>query len=80
MNDEVNHRACYGEKSVPLVNSRPSVQDGYFLNKRECKDALKLRYDWSFKDNPTRCTCGDLFKIEHAMIRRQGGFIIKHHK
>ncbi len=50
MNDEVNDRTCYGERSVLLVNSSPSVQDGYFLNKREFKDAVKLRYYWSFND------------------------------
>ena len=49
------------------------------LNKRELRDALNLRYDWPFKDNPTRCTCGDLFNIDHAMICKKGGFIIQRH-
>ena len=40
------------------------------LNKREFRDALNLRYDWPFKDNQTRCACGDLFNIDHA----RGGF------
>ena len=43
------------------------------LNKREFRDALNLRYDWPFKDNPTRCACGDLFNIDHAMICKKGG-------
>ena len=51
----------------------------FTLNKQEFRDALKLRYDWPFKDNPTRCACGDLFNIDHAMICRLGGFIIQHH-
>ena len=49
------------------------------LNKREFRDALNLRYDWPFKDNPTRCACGDLFNIDHAMICKKGGFIIQRH-
>ena len=49
------------------------------LNKREFRDALNLRYDWPFKDNPTRCACGDLFNIDHAMISKKGGFIIQRH-
>ena len=40
---------------------------------------MNLRYDWPFKDNPTRCACGDLFSIDHAMICKKGGFIIQRH-
>ena len=57
----------------------PVSEMDFNLNKREFRDALKLRYDWSFEDNPTRCACGDLFNIDHAMICRQGGFIIQRH-
>ncbi len=68
------------ERNILLVNSRPSVQDVYFLNKQEFKDAVKLRYDWSLNHNPTRCTWGDLFNIDHIMIWGQGGFIIQRYK
>ena len=51
----------------------------FTLNKREFRDALKLRYNWPIKDNPTRCACGDFFNIDHAMICKQGGFIIQRH-
>ena len=49
------------------------------LNKRKFRDALNLRYDWPFKDNPTGCACGDLFNIDHAMICKKGGFIVQRH-
>jgi hypothetical protein len=49
------------------------------LDKREFRDASNLRYDWPFMDNPTRCACGDLFNIDHAMICKKGGFIIQSH-
>ena len=44
------------------------------LNKREFRDAIKLRYDL-----PAMCICGDLFTIDHAMVCRHGGPIIQRH-
>ena len=45
----------------------------YYLNKREFRDAIKLRYDWEIADLPAMCTCGDLFTVDHAMVCRHGG-------
>ena len=47
------------------------------LNKREFRDAIKLRYDWEIADLPAMCTCGDLFTVDHAMVCRHGGLIIQ---
>ena len=50
------------------------------LNKREFKDAVHLRYDWQINDVPNVCICGEPFNItDHAMICKQGGFIIQRH-
>ena len=49
------------------------------LNKREFRDAIKLRYDWEIADLPAMCTCGDLFTVDHAMVCRHGGLIIQRH-
>ena len=49
------------------------------LNKREFRDAIKLRYDWEIADLPAMCTCGDLFTVDHAMVCRYGGLIIQRH-
>ena len=38
----------------------PISEMGFNLNKREFKDGSKLRYDWSFSDNPSKCVCGVL--------------------
>ena len=57
----------------------PMLEMGFNLNKREFKDGLKLRYDWPFKDNPSKCVCGESFNTDHAMICRRGGFIIQRH-
>ena len=43
------------------------------LNKREFRDAIKLRYDWEITDTPKVCVCGDQFNVDHAMVRRREG-------
>ena len=57
----------------------PMLEIGFTLNKRKIRDGLKLRYDWPFKDNPSKCVCGESFNMDHAMICRRGGFIIQRH-
>ena len=57
----------------------PNKEMGFDLNKREFKDALKLRYDWPIPDCPTTCVCGEAFTVDHAMICKRGGFIIQRH-
>ena len=49
------------------------------LNKREFRDAIKLRYDWEITHTPKVCVCGDQFNVDHAMVCRRGGFIIQRH-
>ena len=49
------------------------------LNKREFRDAIKLRHGWEFNDIQTVCVCEDLFDADHAMICMRGGFSIQRH-
>ena len=49
------------------------------LNKKEFRDAIKLRYDWQITDTPKICACGVKFSVDHAMMCQRGGFIIQHH-
>ena len=49
------------------------------LNKREFRDAVRLRYDWPIPDNPSVCVCGSMFTVDHAMICHRGGLIIQRH-
>ena len=51
----------------------------FTLNKREFRDAIHLRYDWHIVDMPSTCICGDTFTVDHAMVCKQGGFIIQTH-
>ena len=56
------------------------LQDlGFNLNKREFRDAVKLRYDWPVEDIPSTCACGEAFTVDHSMICKLEGFIIQHH-
>ena len=57
----------------------PISDMGFNLNKREFKDALKLRYDWPLSDIPSNCVCGVRFNVDHAMICGRGGFNIQRH-
>ena len=51
----------------------------YDLNKREFRDALRLRYDWPVPDTPSVCVCGCSFTLDHAMIFQRGGLVIQRH-
>ena len=65
--------------SGPYPKSAPVKEMNFNLNKREFRDAIKLRYDWEITDIPAICTCGDLFTVDHAMVCRHGGLIIQRH-
>ncbi|CAH3021566.1 unnamed protein product, partial [Porites evermanni] len=51
----------------------------FTLTKGEFKDAIHLRYDWQISETPSSCACGVVFDVDHAMVCRQGGFIIQRH-
>ena len=57
----------------------PLKEMNFTLNKRDFRDAIKLRYGWEFNDMPTVCVCGNLFDADHAMVGMRGGFIIQRH-
>ena len=49
------------------------------LNKREFRDALRLRYYWPIPDNPSVRVCGSMFTVDHALICQRGGLVIQRH-
>ena len=57
----------------------PMKEMNFKLNKREFRDAIKLRYEWEISDLPAMCICGDLFTVDHAMVSHYGGLIIQRH-
>ena len=52
------------------------------MNKKEFRDAIKLRYNWEIMDTPMHA-CGDQFSdqfsVDHTMVCQCGGFIIQRH-
>ena len=54
----------------------PLKELDYNLNKKEFRDAIKLRYDWEITDTPMLCACRVQFSLDHAMMCQRGGFII----
>ena len=56
------------------------LQDlGFNLNKREFRDAVKLRYDWPVEDIPSICSFGEAFTVDYSLICKLGGFITQRH-
>ena len=47
----------------------------YNLNKKEFRDAIKLRYDWEITDTTMICAGDDQFSVDHAKVCERGGFI-----
>ncbi|CAB4008847.1 Hypothetical predicted protein, partial [Paramuricea clavata] len=67
------------ERSSVWLTALPLKEQGFNLNKREFRDAVKLRYDWPIDDIPSICVCGNTFTVDHAMICKRGGFVIMRH-
>ena len=69
-----------GEKGASIwLSVVPMKEMGFNLKKREFRDAIKLRYDWPIDDIPRTCVCSEAFSVDHAMICKRGGFVIKRH-
>ena len=61
------------------VGALPLKDQGFNLNKSEFQDALCLRYDKVLKHLPSKCPCGAIFTVTHAMNCHRGGFINARH-
>ena len=62
-----------------MADCDPIKELDYNLNKKEFRDAIKLRYDWEITDTPMICACGVQFSVDHPMVCQRGGFIIQRH-
>ena len=79
-----NSLSTKGERAVDLASGRTnwltviSLKElDYKLNKKEFRDAIKLRYDLEITDTPMLCTRGVQFSVDHAMVFQRGGFVIQ---
>ena len=57
----------------------PLQEHGFTLNKAEFHDALALRYNRNISNLPSKCVCGELFDVNHAMNCKKGGFVSIRH-
>ena len=51
----------------------------FYLNKRAFIDALCLRFGWRIEGMARICACGEKNSVNHSLICRKGGLIIKRH-
>ena len=81
---ELKHRKTQRALDLAMATEKGSsawltelpLQDlGFNLNKREFRDAVKLRYDWPVEDIPSTCACGEAFTVDHSMICKLGGLL-----
>ena len=48
---------------------------GFDLNKRDFRDAIKLRYECAISNNQSKSVCGARFTVVHAVICKPGGIL-----
>ena len=62
-----------------MVNIPPLQSLGYCLNKREFRDAVRLRYGWDIPEMPKNCVCGQRNTVNHTLDCKRGGFVSLRH-
>ena len=71
-----------GEKKVSSwLTVLPIQHHGFHLPNCEFRDAICLRYGLSLKGVSSKCSCGSIFNVDHAMICLKGRFpTIRHNE
>lgn len=54
----------------------PIKEHGFYLNKQEFWDSVKIRYGIPLSRLPSKCACGENFNVEHAFDCKKGGFVL----
>ena len=57
----------------------PLVDHDFYLDKTAFWDSIRIRYNIPLKYLPSRCICGQIFNLEHALSCKKGGFITLRH-
>ena len=70
------------EKGASIwLTALPMDMHGFALHKSAFRDALSLRYNWPIQNQPSSCSCGHTFSIDHALSCPTGGFpAIRHNE
>ena len=56
------------------LTSLPIKDHRFALHKSAFRDALSLCYGWPVKNQPSHCSCGNPFSIEHSLSCKTGGY------
>ena len=67
------------EGTLTWLTVIPLKEISFNLNKRDFRNALRLRYNWPFSNISSKCVCSEEYSVEHAMICKRRGFIIQRH-
>ena len=59
--------------------AKPLKEEGFNLTRSEFKDAIRLRYDMTLQNLPSKCPCEKKFDVNHAMNCHRGGFVNARH-
>ena len=63
------------EKGASIwLTALPIENYGFALHKSAFRDASCLRYNWPLNNQPSQCSCGHSFSIDHALSCPTGGF------
>ena len=62
------------------LNALPIEELGFYLNKEQFWDALRLRYNLKLENLPHQCPCGQAFNVAHALNCKKGGFVSQRHE
>eukprot|EP00794_Sanderia_malayensis_P006323 gene6323-7047_t len=61
------------------LSALPLKKYGYALNKREFRDAIRLRYGNNIPDMPRFCACGKRNSVDHTLDCKLGGYVHMRH-
>ena len=75
-----NHLDQAREKGASTWLSTLPLKDlNYVLNRQEFQDSIRLRYGWKIQGVPSKCACGNVNSIYHALDCKLGGYVSMRH-
>ncbi len=61
------------------LTTLPLADENFVLNRMDFRDALKLRYSLPMPNMPSKCVCGKVNNISHALSCSTGGYVARRH-
>jgi len=73
------NQICCENGASNWLTSLPIDEKGFHLIKREFWDAVNLKYSWPISRLPSKCACGSVSNVDHALNCKKGGFVTMRH-